>query len=156
MSGPMAPSEAEIDRMDLRLKNWAVWCRTGACDPTLWESDAAGRAGLTRDQVADAWAVHCMVMRLPIEMRIVIQVQYVSRPVEREAGQGESRVDEVNRRLRAAGVHRRMSGDQYRYVRGRAIGNMVNGEALLTGARERVESPRNWLGIRTSGAVQRA
>ena len=133
----MHPSQADIDRMDLRLKNWAVWCRAGACDPTLWESDSAGRAGLTRDQVADAWAVQCMVMRLPIEMRIVIQVQYVSRPVEREAGQGESRVEEVNRRLRAAGVHRRMSGDQYRYVRGRAIGNMVNGASWRDGVRVR-------------------
>lgn len=147
----MAESD-HIYRMDLRLKNWAVWCRAGCADPALWESDTTSRGGLARDQVADAWAVQCMVMRLPIEMRIVCQVHYVSRPTEQLAGRGETRVDEVNRRLRAAGVHRRMSMGQYRYVRDRAIGNMINSEKVLTGAVSGVGCAFNWLGVRTPRA----
>lgn len=123
-------TKAECDEMDLRLKQWGAWCRAGSRDPALWESDGRNGAGMTRDQVADAWAVQCMVMRLPIEMRIVCQVHYVSRPEEAITRQGETRLAEVNRRIRAAGVHRRLASSEYYYVRDRAIGNLLNADRL--------------------------
>lgn len=148
----MTWSREEIDAMDLRLKNWGRWCRAGGGDPVLWESDKACGAGLTCDQVWDAWSVQLMVMRLPLDMRVVVQVHYVSRPVEAANGQGESRVDEANRRLRAAGEHRRLNADGYRYTRERAVTNMLNGSKGLTGADRGVSSRSNWLGLRTSVA----
>lgn len=148
----MSWTQADKDAMDLRLKGWGRWCRAGACDPALWESDKAGGAGLTRDQVWDAWAVQLAVMRLPIDMRMVCQVHYVSRPVEVRNGEGESRVDEVNRRLRVAGIHRRMSADSYRSTRERAVANLLNGTKHLTAPVVRVECGPNRLGLRTSVA----
>jgi len=123
-------TKAEFDAMDLRLKLWGVWCRAGCRDPALWESDGRNGAGLTRDQVEDAWRMQCMVMRLPIELRIVCQVQYVCRPEEEKTGQGEGRVAEANRRIRSAGVHRRLSADDYRAVRERAVSNLINADRL--------------------------
>jgi hypothetical protein len=123
-------TKVEFDAMDLRLKQWGAWCRAGGRDPALWESDGRHGAGMTRDQVEDAWRLQCMVMRLPIEMRIVCQVQYVCRPEEPVTGHGEGRVAEVNRRIRAAGVHRRLSADDCRAVRERAVNNLINADRL--------------------------
>lgn len=125
-------AKTEHDAMDRRLKQWGAWCRAGCRDPALWESDGRNGAGMTRDQVEDAWRVQCMVIRLPIEMRIVCQVQYVCRPEEAITGYGEGRVAEANRRIMAAGVHRRLSADDYRAVRDRAVGNLVNADQLTT------------------------
>lgn len=133
----------EFDAMDLRLKQWGVWCRAGSRDPSLWESDVNTSAGMTRDQVEDAWRVQCMVMRLPVEMRIVCQVHYVSRPEEAITGQGEARLAEVNRRLRKAGVHRRLGQAEYFPVRDRAINNLTNADRLTTSTKS-VSSVPNW------------
>ena len=134
--------KADIEAMDLRLKQWGAWCRAGCRDPALWESDTNTSAGMTRDQVEDAWRVQCMVMRLPVELRMVCQVHYVSRPEEGRTGQGEGRAVEVNRRLRAAGIHRRLSGAEYVAVRERAIGNLINADRL-TKAISRVSCATN-------------
>lgn len=134
---------AEFDAMDLRLKQWGAWCRAGSRDPALWESDVNTSAGMTRDQIEDAWRVQCMVMRLPVELRMVCQVHYVSRPEEFRTGEGEGRVVEVNRRLRAAGIHRRLSGSEYVCVRERAVGNLINADRLTASVKS-VSSAPNW------------
>jgi hypothetical protein len=135
--------KADFDAMDLRLKQWGAWCRAGSRDPSMWESDANTSAGMTRDQIEDAWRVQCMVMRLPIEMRMVCQVHYVSRPQELATGYGEGRLQEVNRRIRSAGVHRRLSNSEYFAVRDRAIGNLINADRL-TNSLKSVSSATNW------------
>lgn len=140
-------TKTEFDAMDLRLKQWGAWCRAGCRDPSMWDSDGTPGAGMTRDQVADAWSVQCMVMRLPIEMRIVCQVHYVSRPEESITRRGETRLAEVNRRIRAAGVHRRLGGNEYYCVRDRAIENLINADRL-TKAVGLVSSRSN--GLRTT------
>ena len=133
--------KAEFDAMDMRLKQWGAWCRAGLRDPTLWESDGRDGAGMTRDQVEDAWCVQCMVMRLPVELRMVCQGHYVSRPEEFRTGEGEGRIVEVNRRLRAAGIHRRLSGNEYVSVRERAIGNLINAHRLTVSKKSVSSAP---------------
>lgn len=112
----------EFARMDNRLRRWAIWCKSGA--PKL--DDNGNKIGqvLTRDDIADAWAIQCMVMRLPIEARMVIQVWYVH--VGDIADQRMEPWQEVNLRLSRAKVETRISRDMYRPARDRAVRMLIN------------------------------
>ena len=136
------PSDAAaFERMDLRLKTWGAWSRSGGIRPDLWDSDPpASGTILTRDDIADAWAMQCMIVRLPAIHRITLAVHYVHRHIEREPWR------EVNARLSrlarcAFESVPLISRQEYQPIRDRAVRMLILAEGILTNAVESVSSP---------------
>ena len=119
--------EADIAAMDLRLKLWSHWCRSGGLNPELWDTDVRSPRQLTTYETRDADKLNLMIMRLPILHRITIQVHYVDRGDPDEDGPRE-KWKEVNARMRRAGEYKRISKGDYTNVRTRALRIIINSE----------------------------